>query len=146
MRSWLSLFLICCFFTTQGLTCPENCTCSREKRSMKCSGKMAPPLTCPAYVQTLDLRGNKLRSLATDSFSGTPTVTYLVLNDNKIQDISTAAFRGLSRLKQINLKANQLRVLGAGMFQGVARNIKSIFLHEVIVDFEVFVTSYNAFI
>ena len=117
-----------------GFACPESCVCSREKKRMKCMGKTTLPLTCPRFVQTLDLKGNVLRSLATDSFSAMSSLTFLLLSSNHIEEISVAAFRGLPRLKQINLRANRLQVLSAGLFKGVSRNIKSIYLHEVKFD------------
>jgi len=92
-----------------------------------------PPLTGPPYIQTLDMKRNRLRSLGTDSFSAVPTTTYLILNDNEIEDIGIAAFRGLPRLKQINLKANRIRILRTGIFQDISQSIKFIYLQEVIL-------------
>ncbi|XP_014260449.1 uncharacterized protein LOC106673046 [Cimex lectularius] len=71
-------------------------------------------------VQHLDLNGNKIHSLSSDSFKSVGLVHLhkLYLKNCGIQELHKDAFKGLQILIELDLSENKIHILHPGTFQG----------------------------
>ncbi|KAF7668354.1 hypothetical protein LDENG_00020420 [Lucifuga dentata] len=80
-------------------------------------------------LQTLDLKRNKLTSLAPDVFSRLTNLTFLNLGRNSIKKLPPTIFHCLTNLRELMLYNNELEVLEAGIFDKLV-NLEELKVHQ----------------
>ncbi|XP_034180450.2 uncharacterized protein LOC117604471 [Osmia lignaria lignaria] len=75
------------------------------------------------YLETLNLRDNKVESLRKQSFHGLESLQQLDLSGNQLSQLSTKQFRNLKNLRILNLSRNKIRSLPKDVFEGTKLEI-----------------------
>uniref|UniRef100_A0A8C4YYZ5 Chondroadherin-like protein n=1 Tax=Gadus morhua TaxID=8049 RepID=A0A8C4YYZ5_GADMO len=104
----------------QWAPCPGGCDCQEEAQHASCEGRghTTVPRGFPNNTQLLDLRGNPLGRLPSDSFPGASRVVSLHLELCQLHRVEGGAFGGMTDLFYLYLSHNGLTVLGPGAFSG----------------------------
>ncbi|XP_066265996.1 leucine-rich repeat-containing protein 24-like [Branchiostoma lanceolatum] len=84
------------------------------------------PTGLPSDAETLDLRGNHIKSLLPDNFVRYSKLSKLFLSGNGLEAIHPDAFTGLTKLKSLTLSDNLLRTFPCHALQNLPalRNLK----------------------
>ncbi len=82
----------------------------------------------------LDLIGQKVRKLATETFNNATQLDGLWLTKNYIFELPTDAFNGLSNLTELFLQENEIEILNYDCFKGLSK-LKDLTLDNNNLDF-----------
>ena len=94
----------------------ENC--SDEYTSCYCNENLTEILRNISQDQkTLDLSGNEIETITTDSFSNVPNLTSLSLSRNSVSNIELGSLDNLIELKNLELDWNNLTSIPNGLFK-----------------------------
>lgn len=77
----------------------------------------------------LDVSSNQIENLTKDSLKGLKSLTYLDLSNNSLEEIHSVAFRDLHSLMVLKLCANRLVHLEEGVFH-TNKNLKDLYLSD----------------
>lgn len=88
---------------------------------------------CSASLYTLNLNGNKIKTVNKRPFQYLLALRNLQLHDNAIESIEAGAFDGLRKLATLNLQSNMLTYIRGLALQNVGR-LSSLFLGDNYID------------
>uniref|UniRef100_A0A3B3X7K0 LRRCT domain-containing protein n=1 Tax=Poecilia mexicana TaxID=48701 RepID=A0A3B3X7K0_9TELE len=97
--------------------CPSPCLCYESSDLVDCrsQGLEQVPPGVSRGTWLLDLSGNRVREVRSDSFVGLWSLKKLDLSYNRIRTIDARAFHSLSRLRLLHLEGNRLNMLKDGL-------------------------------
>uniref|UniRef100_A0A3B5L5J7 LRRNT domain-containing protein n=1 Tax=Xiphophorus couchianus TaxID=32473 RepID=A0A3B5L5J7_9TELE len=127
------LLLLLCVLSEQ--QCPSPCLCYESSDLVDCrsQGLDQVPPGVSSGTWLLDLSGNRVREVRSDSFVGLWSLKFLLMSNNsihavncdnlrkldlsynRIRTIDTRAFHSLSRLRLLHLEGNRLNMLKDGL-------------------------------
>uniref|UniRef100_A0A2P2HZE6 Peroxidasin-like n=3 Tax=Hirondellea gigas TaxID=1518452 RepID=A0A2P2HZE6_9CRUS len=109
------------------IRCPEKCLCFRTTvRCMFVQLNAIPRV--PPETTILDLRFNKIRSIAPGAFRQLGRLNTLLLNNNHISRLQSGAFEGLERVRYLYLYKNRIRHIDRDVFKNL-NHLEQLYLH-----------------
>uniref|UniRef100_A0A6I8PHH6 Chondroadherin-like protein n=1 Tax=Ornithorhynchus anatinus TaxID=9258 RepID=A0A6I8PHH6_ORNAN len=102
---------------------PRACSCSAASQHSSCAGRglEAVPRGFPDRTRLLDLRRNRLGSVAVGAFHGLGLLVSLHLQDCRLERLEPGALAGLTQLVYLYLSDNRLSGLSAAALRGAPR-------------------------
>lgn len=108
--------------------CPSNCVCFR--RTVRCMQLELTEVPKVALQTTLlDLRFNKIRYIAPETFKHHKNIRSLLLNNNLLTTLNNGVFAGLIQLRHLYLYKNRIKHIQPNVFQGLPK-LEHLYLHN----------------
>ncbi|XP_050307012.1 leucine-rich repeat neuronal protein 2-like isoform X2 [Anthonomus grandis grandis] len=132
----LSTLLTAVPTTTFGLGCPSGCSCNDKTLVVQCEGGKLDvvPITLNPAIQRLLLRNNKIR-VVDAAFQFYMDLQYVDMSGNHLVSIPTESFRNQQKLQELHLNKNKLNILNNTTFAGLKAltvlNLRENFLEEI---------------
>ncbi|XP_054274117.1 peroxidasin-like isoform X2 [Macrosteles quadrilineatus] len=126
---WLCVCVCVCLASVCNCqsVCPSRCLCFRTTvRCMFLSLETVPAI--PQDTTILDLRFNKIKEIAPNTFKHLKSLNTLLLNNNQISRLQNGVFNGLSELRYLYLYKNKIREVESKVFQGLSK-LEQLYLH-----------------
>ncbi|KAK0079520.1 hypothetical protein PV325_001105 [Microctonus aethiopoides] len=85
------------------------------------------------YLETLNLRDNRLEALRKQAFHGMPSLQQLDISGNSLFQISTEQFRNLRNLRILNISRNRIRSLPRDIFEGTRIELLDLSYNKITI-------------
>ncbi|GAB1597499.1 peroxidasin-like [Argonauta hians] len=128
VRSLLIFLTLISVWTGTNGFCPRLCRCSNNKVHCMSRGltKIVP---VPRETELLDMRSNRIKNIASGTFSNLQYLEILLLNHNEIETLTSNSFAGLPSLRELYLYNNGIHTIENGTFSGL-RNLEQLYLQN----------------